>query len=161
MTIKPETLDFIYKHTIGAPDKQLEGANALDSKVAQIFAASAIVIGLAGITIESNNSSSVVNLIIAAVVAFAGVGLITIVQLWPRNFKQSLHAETLWPEHWDEDVQDIQHALVDDIAKAFKANKSILRCKRITLWSALLLCSFEVIFVGWALVVAFRDQAPP
>ena len=157
MTIKHETLEFIYTHTVNAPDKQTEGATSLDSKVAQIFAASAIVIGLAGITIESNNSDWVVRLIIAAVVAFAGVGIASLVQLRPRNFRQSLHAEKLWPEHWDAQVQEIRHALVDDIAKAYKANKPILREKTRTLWCALFLCSLEVIFVGSALVLAVRD----
>ena len=161
MTIKPETLEFIYRHTVNAHDQQMESVSAIDSKVAHVFVASAIVIGLAATSIEVYSSDWTARFFIAAVVVFAGVGIVSLVQLRPRTLRQSSHADQLWPEHWDEEVNDIQHALVDDIADAYKKNKCILKEKAITLWCALVLCSLEVIFVGLALVVAVRGQALP
>jgi len=74
--------------------------------------------------------------------------------LRPREFRRSLQADQLWRLGFNREVAEIEHALVQDIAEAYAANKAVLLDKAGTVRRAVRAVGYEVFFVGLALVVA-------
>jgi hypothetical protein len=104
VTPAPETLDFIFDFVRGAPERQLVAAEALDSKLFQLFAIGGVVMGLAA---TSNGNAG---LLIAASVAYTVLAISALYGLWVRNLRVSRHPDQLWNEFWPECVADIKHA---------------------------------------------------
>jgi hypothetical protein len=57
-TPNEQTLDFIYEHTKRAVDGHVAQSRSMDAKVAQIFAAATVVLGLAGATRSPTTSGA-------------------------------------------------------------------------------------------------------
>jgi len=147
--VRPETLDFIFGLVKDAPERQLHDLEALDAKMVQIFGAASIVIGRAGISDTSLDGGTTVKiLLVGALVAYLGTAVVSFVHLRLREFRRSLHADTLWNEMWQRDVLEIQHALVADIAAAYDYNKQVLHEKGRTILGALVLAGSEIVLVG-------------
>lgn len=139
-TVPAETLDFLFEYTRGAPQRQLVAMDALDTKAFALFSASAVVVGLAGIGVWSSQELPLAAgiLFVLAVAAFVVVGLTVFDCVRLRRYRLSDRASVLWQEFWNDEVDDIKHALVSDIAEAYDINEAILRRKRLSLGPALI-----------------------
>jgi len=147
--VRPETLAFIFGLVRDAPERQLHDLEALDAKMVQIFGAASIVIGLAGISDTNLDGSTAVKaLLVGALIAYFATAVVSFIHLRLREFRRSLHADTLWNELWQRDVGEIQHALVADIAAAYDYNKQVLHEKGRTILAALVLAGIEIVLVG-------------
>jgi hypothetical protein len=144
----PETLDFIFDFVRGAPERQLVAAEALDSKLFQLFAVGGVVIGLAA----TGNGNG--GLLAAAGAAYVALAISALYGLWIRQLRVSRHPDQLWNEFWQESVTDIKHAIIDDVSSGYAENRRHLAAKRWALRFALVAIAAEVIFVASALIAA-------
>ena len=151
--VPPDTLDFLFEYTREAPQQQLKSVDALDNKAFALFSAGAVVVGLAGIgTWNSNDVPLGAGILLAlAVLAFAVVGGAVLYSTWVRRFRLSFQANVLWEDYWDEDVGRIKHALVADIAAAYRDNHVTLERKAKALILALSAAIVEIALVGASL----------
>ena len=151
--VPAETLDFLFEYTREAPQQQLATVDALDNKAFALFSASAVVVGLAGIgTWSSNDIPLGAGILLAlAVVAFVVVGASVLYSTWVRRFRLSFQANVLWEDYWDEDIDRIKHALVADIAAAYRENHATLERKARALILALSAAIVEIALVGASL----------
>ena len=151
--VPAETLDFLFEYTREAPQRQLEAVDALDSKAFALFSASAVVVGLAGIGTWSQDEVPLgAGILLAlAVAAFVSVGGAVLYSAWVRRFRLSFQANVLWEDYWDEDVGRIKHALVADIAAAYRENHATLERKARALILALSSAILEIALVGASL----------
>lgn len=147
----PDTLEFIYTHTRGALDGHLSQARGLDGKVAQIFAAATVVIGLAG---ASHDAKAPGGVLVAALVFYGLTLLGAVLGLWPVALRGSDYGKTMWPEHFDQQPEEIEHAIVADIAEASGHNEAMIRAKAWVLMVVLITTGVEAILVGIALTVS-------
>jgi hypothetical protein len=142
----PETLDFIFDFVRGAPERQLAAAEALDSKLFQLFAIGGVVIGLAA----TGNGNA--GLLVAAGVAYTVLAISALYGLWVRQLRVSRHPDQLWNESWQESVADIKHAIIDDVSSSYVENRRHLVTKRWALRFALVATAAEVLLVVSALI---------
>jgi hypothetical protein len=124
VTPAPETLDFIFDFVRGAPERQLVAAEALDSKLFQLFAIGGVIIGLAA----TGNGNA--GLLVAAGVAYTVLAISALYGLWVRQLRVSRHPDQLWNEFWQECVADIKHAIIDDVSSSYVENRRHLVTKR-------------------------------
>ena len=123
--IKPETLDFLYEFITPLSERQLQSADALDSKAVQLFSAASIVIGLLGVA----GTSVAGGFLVAAAVIYLAVAISTFYAVKIRRYRVTRHGDVLWQEHWQRDVAAIKHSLVSDAAKGYAENRDVLTDK--------------------------------
>jgi len=153
--LKPDTLDFILEYTKDAPERQLQDAEAMDSKMMHVLAFASVVLGLAGISGGNAQSSGItVGILGIALAAYVIVAASAFYHLRIIRFRRSLQADVLWSQYWQDDVQDIKHSLVDDIWKAYEHNKAIMRNKSKTISLALIAASVQVVSIGVFVMVS-------
>jgi len=87
-----------------------------------------------------------------ALVSYILVALAVFRQIGGRSVRRSLQADSLWLKSWNHDVLDVKHALVADIAEAYKHNKLAMLDKGAVLMWTLRFVVAEVIFVGGSLL---------
>jgi hypothetical protein len=116
--VRPETLDFIFDLSHTAPERQLAAAEALDSKLFQLFAVGGVVIGLAA----TGNGKA--GLLLAATVAYVVLAIAAVYGLWVRKLRVSRHPDQLWNEFWQESVADIKVAILADVSSAYAETAS-------------------------------------
>ena len=151
---KQESLEFIFEYIKEAPEKQVQTADALDTKMVQIFGAASIIIGLAGLSSVSLSTERWVILpLIGALLAYIAVAVVTFVHLGPKAMRRNLHADVLWPDYGEYEVQDIKEILVQDTRDAYAFNKGVLFDKATMISRALIGTALEVIFVGIAVAI--------
>ncbi|MDP9438929.1 MAG: hypothetical protein M3P49_09310 [Actinomycetota bacterium] len=140
-----------------APERQIDNASALDTKMVQIFGAASLVIGLAGFSSISGPAAEggrwATVLFLFGLLAFVLTAFAAFVHLRPRKY-QRLGPDKLWDELYDLPIDDLRHSLIDRIGKDFAHNRSILEEKARTLRVALVTTGAEVFLVGLALVFA-------
>jgi hypothetical protein len=125
--ISEDALDYILDYTKGAPEQVLSFADALDSKIVQIFAAASVVMGLAGISDASaHGGKAAISFLWIALLSYLATSVCAFVCLNLRRFRETLRADVLWAEYYDKSVSDIKHALVEDISRAFGENKRLI-----------------------------------
>ena len=150
-SLSDETLDFIFDFVRDAPDQQLASADALDSKMVQVFAVAGVIVGLAAAGLSSK--STVVGLILAvSIAAFVVAAVASGYALWVREMRSNRHADEIWRDYWNEPPREIKHAIVADTADAYSANKRSLERKARAMRAAFLAAGVEVVLVGFALV---------
>jgi len=153
--VRAETTAFILEYTKDAPERQLSDIDALDSKMVQIFSAGSVVIGLTGLSrIDGTGGRAVDALFIVALFAYLGAAAAAFRHLQLRDFRRSLHADSLWRKYWNLSVTDIRHILIVDIASAYAHNARVYRARTKTVAAGLIFVTAEVFFVGLALIVA-------
>lgn len=151
--LKEDTVRFIFQYIQGAPELQGRDIDALDTKVVQVFSAASVVIGLVGISNESLGTSRNVDvLLVLAVVSYTIAAVAALFHLSPKKQRRSLHVEDIWQKSWNEEVTDIEHALIEDIREVHNYNKGVLEKKRKTLLFTVAATGAEVLFVGLTLI---------
>ena len=148
-----DSLEFILDHIRAAPEKQIQAMDTLDAKMIQFFISASIVIGLAGLSSASGTARWEVIPLALALLAYVSVAAVAIIHLWPRDIRWNLHADSLWPEYGQYDVEDIREVLAQDTSKAYAFNKRVLDAKANTILKALIGTGLEVIFVGIAIAM--------
>jgi hypothetical protein len=145
---REDTLDFILSYTRGAPEQLFSVADALDSKVVQIFAAASVVMGLAGVSEASvHGSKAALSFLWIALIAYSCTSLCAFVSMNLRRFRESLQANVLWRDYHDKDVSEIKHAIVDDIRTSFGENREIVDGKAEWAQRGLAAATIEVLAV--------------
>jgi hypothetical protein len=147
----PETVDFIYQHTREALQGQVGQARNLDAKIAQLFAAGTIVLGLAGTSALAKAPGGVV---VAAVVFYGLALVLSAVGIFPMKLRGSDYGETMWLGHWDQSPADIKYAVVTDVAEGSRLNEERLLLKSRLLIGVLVTTGIEAILVGAAVIAS-------
>jgi len=147
--INPGAVDFVFEHVKDAPQQQLRDADALDSKVVQLFSAGSVIIGLAGL---STKSQGVSGWFLLLAVLYVGVAIAAFTHLYGRTYRRSLQADTLWRRAWHRAPMDIKRALIADVQAAYDHNKVVLGDKAKTMAAVIVGLSAEVVFVGASLI---------
>ena len=144
-----DSLEFIFDHIRDAPERQIESADSLDSKMVQIFVSASIIIGLAGL------SSNTVNVtgwelipLMGAILSYVAVAWVALMHLRPRAMRRNLHANVLWPKYGRFEIADVKEVLAQDTSEAYAFNKGVLADKATTVRQALLATAVEVVLVG-------------
>ncbi len=151
--IPRETLDFLYEVIVPGPERQLATQENLDAKVAQVFAAAAVVLGLASVVITREHiPDGAVGFLVAAGVSFLATALISVYHLRPLEFHATRHADLLWNEYWSDPVPLIKYAMAENASKSYAINRNLLNKKARTLRTVLVLAGMEASFVGAAVV---------
>jgi hypothetical protein len=148
-----ETLDFIFEQVRDAPSEQLQAVDALDAKMVQVFGAAAVTLGLAAAGTAGHGTTRGV-FIIVAVVAFGVVACAAIYSLWVRRFGVSIAADQLWRRYWRDEVGNIKHAIVADVADAYSKNAALLAHKRVALRWALIALAVEAAAIGASIIAS-------
>src|SRR5581483_1453158 len=151
-----ETLDFIFEHIKQAPSEQHQTWASLDGKMVSVFGVGTAVVGLSGLTVSHGGSSgtrAVAALLAVALVAYAGLVAVALVQLWPKDARKARYGDTLWPDAWNRLIPEIKHGLVTDISEGTAANRAALQRKALTLRIGLAAAGAEALFVGVAFIV--------
>jgi hypothetical protein len=148
--LKPETLDFLFDFITPLSERQLQAADALDSKAVQVFSAASVVIGLLALARETVAGG----FLVAAALLYLGVAVSTFYAIKVRQFRVTRHADDLWQRHWHRDVAAIKHSLVSDAAEAYAENKNVLHDKRVAVSVALAATALETLAVVTALMEA-------
>jgi hypothetical protein len=151
-SFNPQSLDFIFENTKNGTDSQMRDIEALDAKTIQIFAAGAIVIGLASFS-GRDGGDTVTGLLIAALVTFAGALVASARSLWVREYLKTNHTDTLWQDFYNTPPVEIKHALAESAAVAYKHNRELIDSKAGWTQKALVLTGLEAFLVGAALVL--------
>jgi hypothetical protein len=173
-TVDPAILQALYNHVKEAPERQLADARDLDSKMVQVFGVASIVIGLAGLSDRGlEGGDAVTAILIFALLSYAAAAGFAVLDLWPREFWRSLHADTLWKEYWQDAPEKTQHALVANIASAYEHNRDLLTHKAYLIQRALVataprlfLLGLLWLWLGWhdywssARIPFFSDDVP-
>jgi hypothetical protein len=146
------TLDFIYQATRDGPESQSRDVDAMDQKSVNIFAAASIVIGLASFSRDAGGSAATVCFALA-LGAFAVCVVATILAMKIRVFFNTSHADYLWPHYFDVKPEEIKHALVEDISKAYAENKKMIEAKAKAAQLAIYAVGLEAFLVGSGLVL--------
>lgn len=152
--IKQETLEFIFDYTRDAPEKQLQDAKDLDNKIAQLFSVGSIVIGLAGLANLGPSTGGDVWFLLIALGFYVIGAIVALISQFPTVQWRSLHADVLWEEYWQKDVSAIQHALAEDIQKAYGCNNKVLKQKSLMTKAVSIATGAEVLFVGLGLILS-------
>lgn len=152
--IKPDTLDFIFDFTREAPERQIQSAEALDNKMAQLFSVASVVIGLAGIASPTQGSGWTDWLLVAGLGFYILTAGVALIHLFPKVQYRSLHADVLWTQYWESEVFQIKHALTDDIRKAYARNRKGLELKSKLLKAATFTTGIEVLLIGLGLILS-------
>ena len=83
----PKTMEVLYDFLKDAPERQIENAASLDSKMVQIFGAASLVIGL--VSFSSGGLApkdwTVTLLLVSSLLAYAGTTYFTFVRLRPQQ----------------------------------------------------------------------------
>ena len=148
--IKPETLDFLFDFITPLSERQLQSADALDSKAVQVFSAASVVIGLLALAGETIAGG----FLVAAALLYLVVAVSTFYAIKVRRFRVTRHGDDLWQHHWHRDVPAIKHSLVSDAADAYAENRGVLGDKRVAVSTALAATGLETLAVVAALVEA-------
>ncbi|HXF50283.1 MAG TPA: hypothetical protein VNM43_01215 [Dehalococcoidia bacterium] len=151
--LRDDTLDLLFSVVKDAPERQLSVLDSLENKIASIFAAASVVVGLAvseGRGVDSGTGP--LSLLIAAVTAYLAVAFCTFAGLRLVRFRRTLHADALWKFHWQDPPEWIKHALVADAAESYAYNKKVLQNKGFWVLAVMGFAALEVLLVGVALI---------
>lgn len=149
---RPETLDFILDYTKAAPGRQGETLHAIDTKALQVFAAGSIVLGLAAA--GSLRHGAAAWLFGAALAVYVVATVAAFLVLRTRDFRVVDDADQIWARYYDAELEDVKHALVDDIASASAYNAVLLRSKGRALRCLVAATAVEVLLVGLAVIAS-------
>src|ERR1700694_125980 len=150
-TPKPETVDFIYEHTRDALDGQVGQARGIDAKIAPLFAAATIVLGLAATSAFAKAPS---NIVVAAVVFYVLALLLSAAGIFPVKMRGSDYGETMWTEHRYRPPSEIKLSVVEGVAAGAKHNERRIRIKAYVLVGVLAATGIEAALIGVGLIAA-------
>jgi len=150
--IRSETLDFILEYTKAAPCRQGETSQAIDTKALQVFAAGSVVLGLAAAgPLRDGAAAWLFGAALFVYVIAAGAAFSV---LRTRAFRVVDDADHIWPRYYDEELEDVKHALVDDISSAVAENAVLLGSKGKALKCLVAATAVEVLLVGLAVIAS-------
>jgi len=153
--LDPQTVETIFDLVKGTPERQIDNANTLDTKMVQVFSAAGVVIGLLGLSSGNlAHSKWITACLIGALFSYGVTAGVAFFHLRPKPFRRSLHGDTLWKETWKLTPTEVQHTVIADVEKAYSHNIPLLRGKSRTLRIAVLATAIEVILVGLALLLS-------
>lgn len=149
--VRPETLDFILEYTKAAPGRQGETSQAIDTKALQVFAAASVVLGLAAAGPLRHGVAAW--LLGAALVVYAIAAGAAFSVLRTRDFRVVDDGDRIWTRYYDAELEDVKHALVDDITSACAENAVLLGSKGKALKWLVAATAAEVLLVGLAVIL--------
>lgn len=153
--LNPKTIDTIFGLLKDAPERQIDNANTLDTKMVHIFGAASVVIGLLGLSRNDFGPEWwIIICLIGAIVSYLATAVLAFAHLRPKVFHRSIHGDTLWPHTWDLTDIEIKHTLIADVTAAYAHNKPLLVRKSHTLAIAVVTTAAEVFLVGLAFVLS-------
>jgi hypothetical protein len=152
--IKQDALNFIFDYTREAPERQLQDAQNLDNKIAQIFSAASVVIGLAGLASPGPSGGWADWLLVVGLVFYLITAIVALLSQFPKVQWRSLHADVLWREYWQTEVPKIKHALAENIQKAYGQNNRVLEQKSLAIKVVVVATGAEVLLVGLGLILS-------
>jgi hypothetical protein len=147
--LRDDTLDLLFELTRTMPERQLADADGLDEKAWQALAAASVVVGLGALGRPDQPI-----LLALAGVAYIAAATSAITCVWPRQYRLTRPADTLWADFWSEKPRDIKHAVVADAASAYSANTHVVAAKRRWLLRALSALLAETVLLGLAALTA-------
>ncbi len=150
----PETLRLLYEHVRGTPREQLHTQEALDEKAHRNLAAAGVVLALSTLTAAGDPGDLAVAFIAGAVLVFAVLAVLVIVQLRPKEYGIIDDAENVWNSQREQTVEGAMHALVWDAVTAYQVNDALNKAKAKSLDIQLWVLAVEVVLVGLAATVA-------
>jgi hypothetical protein len=160
-SINQEATDFIYQHTKDATEAQMRHSRALDSKLVWLFSAASVVIGLvASSTSRPPISVWLIAPLVGALAAYLIVAGCAVFGLWPRQYRTSAGADTMWPNYYDVDPGKIEHAVVQDIADAYSHNKRQFAGREKALALATGFLAIEVTMISLHLIFSLVVASP-
>ncbi len=149
---QPETTDFIYEATAASRERQIQAAQAHDTKATAAFAAATVVVGLAAASSFVGHAATV--LVALAIVAYIVAAGAAVICLLSRPFSVEVSPGYLWRRFWNSNVQNIKHAIIDERGKGYTENVGLLREKTRALRFTLLATGAETVLVGLALLAS-------
>jgi hypothetical protein len=153
--LNPETVEVIFDLVKDTPERQIDSATTLDTKMVQVFGTAGIVIALLSFSSSKWSQEWWITIcLVGSLIFYIATALVAFVHLQPKLFKRSLHGDTLWANTWDLSKTQIHHTLIADVADAYRHNKPILARKSQTLSIAIVTTSVEVALVGAALLLS-------
>lgn len=138
----PETLRFLYEHIRAVPREQQRTGEALDDKVVKCLTAGGVLLGFSAISTLGDANASVVIFAIGALIAFALLAAVAILQLKPVDYRIT-DDRGAWDSQWDQPVEDAMLAIVTDTATSFTANDDLNAAKAKSVRRALVLLAVE------------------
>jgi hypothetical protein len=142
------TLEVVYDLFSGVPERQLDAVNALDGKAAQLFAAGSVVLGFTAV----GTSDLWPPLVVAAVLAYAGLTWKTVAALKPRPWRAWRDPWGTWKSVWRYDATRARYALLARLRDDVPTNAGWIREKGDHVRVSLRWLAAEVVFVGLAVV---------
>ena len=148
---RKRTLRAITGYSRAAVERQLETSNAIDSKLTWVFAAGAVVIGLAAAAVRDTGGSLVsTGLLAAGGAAFLVAAFATTNGLWPRKWKIGAEPPWLYDECRDMGSGVVDHDVAWAFAIAYPMNAALLEGKAKCLQRAVIAAAVEVAVVASA-----------
>src|SRR5581483_2962874 len=144
-SIEPATLDRLLGLSEGAPDAQLRAADALDSKIVQVFSAGTVLIGLPALRGVPQHRVTV---------AFFALAVAAFLVLAFYAIRALSTPDQLWNRFWDEPPEAIKHAVMADLASGYAENDFRLHEKRRELSRVLVSVGVEAVAIGVALTIS-------
>jgi len=153
--LDPKTVETIFDLVKNIPERQLDNANTLDTKMVQVFSAAGVVIGLLGLSSGALGEAPwITTCLISALFFYSVTAFTAFLHLRPKPFRRSLHGDSLWNETWQLTQIEVQHTVIADVAKAYSHNRLLLSKKARTLSIAVFATAIEVVSVGLALLLS-------
>lgn len=154
--INPQSVEFIYEHTRGAPERQHHDMLDLDGKAAQLMAAASVVLGFAALSAHPKLTpvgiASAV-LTVLALLVYVALVVVALRQIRPVQVSASSFAGTLWDEHWDQPPDEIRHSVVEGIRDAYNKNDRLVKSKSANVGLLIKLAAAQTILVAIAVVL--------
>lgn len=109
--------------------------------------------GLAAFAFADGGGSGVTVLLIAAIVAYLSAVGAVFIAVRPRNYQYGDYV-SLWRNHWDQPVAEIEHALAESIPNVVAHNAPLLRAKAVSILIAIGALGAETTLISVALVAS-------
>jgi hypothetical protein len=124
------TVAFIYAHTKGTPERQVQGLDSLDAKATQLFTVASLIVGFAGLGgLAVHPPLASVALVLSGLFVYLVAAVIALTVVRPVTVARSEHGDTLWEDYRRSPVIDIQQRLVEEMPGLVKINEAIMKTK--------------------------------
>ena len=141
---------FVYGHAMENLRDQVKSGSHIDTKIALVFSASAITVGVAASGLRDSGGFVPAALVAGAGVAFLAVAYFAVRGLRASDWKVSMSPSLLVRNYYSEPEKMLKHLAAWDAAKGYPLNKMLIERKAWALNRSLLAAATEVACVAAA-----------